>query len=98
MSSAAVVITALTCTTLWANPADDKLLLSEPTYRLASAMLKCKRRQPLLVYQIRGLCDKEFQTGIVLGTKLTLKVSVLAGNCLNFLEWIALDLVGAGVR
>ena len=40
---------------------------------------------------------KEFQTGVILGKKLNLKVSsVLVEYSLNFLEWIAF--VGVGVR
>ena len=40
----------------------------------------------------------EFHTGMVLGKKLYLKVSVLVGYCRSFFEWIALVRVVAGVK
>ena len=60
---------------------------SKPTYRLDFLILNCKRRPLFEVYQVRVSlkeAEKEFQTGMVLGKKLNVKVL-----CLNFLEWFA---------
>ena len=54
-------------------------------------MLKCKIDNPCLKCTKSGAsaigADKEFQTGTVIGKKLNLKVSVLAGNCLFVLQF-----------